>query len=341
MINVSFHKKLTLSLANKIEKFSQSLLTIGLHQVLLFSQAMEPTKKLEYCIAMNGNDEIEGYCIINKRFPIISIQDGPVSLNERIISDIISAIKIKYSSSIFAFTTIQLPYSQKDAIVEKVRSKDNSFITNVFSYPTWITIIIETTSSEYIEASFQKGNVGTNIRKAQKKGVHIDSSISEKTINEFANLYDSTYKNRDIQKQWKNSHTFFTALVPHLKTDNGFFIGAYFQDKMVAGGIFFASGNTLYYKYGASNRTLKGIPLMHSIIHQAVLLAKDRGYSFLDLCGINPEAPEGSQVHAITMFKKGFGGSILRSPERIYLTNNRITLAFVLLLLKFKRLIHK
>jgi lipid II:glycine glycyltransferase (peptidoglycan interpeptide bridge formation enzyme) len=336
MISISFHKTLTPELAQKIDSFGQTHNTVGLHQVLAFTEAMEPQKRIKYCIAENENKEIEGYCIIHTRFPIACIQDGPVSKNEKTVSEMISAIQKHLKARLFAFTTIQLPYSKNSLPLFLT----NNTIAKHFDLPTWSTIIVDLSNVEILLKTFSKGHHSA-IRKAEKSGITISTNFTQQTIKAFADLFDATYKSRNLATQWKNTELYFTKLAETITDKNGYFVGSYLDNKLVAGGIFLANGNTVQYKFGTSNHEYRNIPLMHSVIYNAMLHAAKQGFTQFDLGGINPEAAEGSQVQAINTFKKGFGGTIITSPKRIYLTNNPISLAIVLLLLKFKKLIRK
>jgi len=336
MISISYHKTLTPELIQKIDSFGQNHNTIGLHQVLAFTEAMEPQKQVEYCISENENKEVIGYCIIHTRFPIAFIQDGPVSKNEKTVSEMISAIQKHLKNRFFAFTTIQLPYSKNSLPLFST----NYAIAKYFDLPSWSTIIVEISNAEILLKNFSKGHHSA-IRKAEKSGIIISNDFTEQTIKEFSDLFDVTYKSRNLATQWKNTELYFTKLAEMITNKNGYFVGAYLENKLIAGGVFLANGNTVQYKFGTSNHEYRSIPLMHSVIYNAMLHAEKQGFTQFDLGGINLEAAEGSQVQAINTFKKGFGGTIITSPNRIYLTNNPISLAIVLLLLKFKKLIRK
>jgi len=341
MISIFFHKRLTSSLSKRIESFCQTFPSIGLHQDLLFSQAMEPKRQIVYCIAENTEKVIQGFSIIHYSFPIASIQDGPIAKNAYIVNAMIDSIRNRFSIRFFAFTTIQLPYA---SIAEPKYNSKIDLFKNYINYPNWSTSIIDLTKNENdlktLIKNFSKGHVSA-IKKAEKTGISVSNEFADEKIKAFALLFDETYKTRNIKTQWDNSLNYFTMLSEIMKPTKSFFIGAYHENCLVAGGIFLTQGDTVHYKFGSSNHQIRSIPLMHSVLYNAMLYAQNQGFHYFDLGGINTNAPEGSQVWAINTFKKGFGGNIISSPERIYLSNNRITLAFVLLLLKFKRLIHK
>ena len=335
MNTISFHKILSKLLIKKIESFYLVQDTIGLHQVLDFTQLMEPQKKVTYCIAENENKDIIGYCVIHYRFPIAFIQDGPVSNDSVVISEMISAIRTYYSHMFFAFTTIQLPLSK--GIYHNI--VNNESIAKLIDLPTWSTILVELTDLDVVTRNFTKGHLSA-IKKADKSGLIISNEVTNQTITDFAKLFDETYKSRKIATQWQNSEIYFKTLSQKLN-NKGYFIGAYLDRKLVAGGFFIKQGKTVHYKYGASNHELRSIPLMHTVIYNAMLHAMEQGACYFDLGGINPNAPEGSQIHAINTFKKGFGGTIVTSPERIFISNHPISLAIIVFLLKLKKLIRK
>ena len=204
MNTISFHKTLSKLLIKKIESFYLAQETIGLHQVLAFTQLMEPQKKVRYCIAENENNDIIGYCIIHYRFPIVFIQDGPVSNDSVVISEMISAIRAHYSQIFFAFTTIQLPLSK--GIYHNIAN--NESIAKLVDIPTWSTILIELSDLETLTKNFTKGHYSA-IKKAEKSGLIISNEITSQTITDFAKLFDETYKSRKIATQWHDSDTYF------------------------------------------------------------------------------------------------------------------------------------
>ena len=332
MISVSFHKKLSSTLSQKIDSFCQTQDNVGLHQVLAFTKGMEPQKQVEYCIVENENCEIQGFCVIHLHFPIAFIQDGPISKDEIIVSTIISTIQKRFKKRFYAFTTIQLPY------LVQAKLKCNNAIVKYFDLPTWATIIVDLSNTESLFKTFSKGHPSA-IKKAEKSGINISNTFTEQTIKDFALLFDKMYKKRKIIPQWKDSELYFKKISEMMKSNNSFFTGAYLEEKLVAGGIFLAYGKTVHYKFGCSDHELRTIPLMHSVIYNAMLHSKDKGFTSFDLAGINLVAPEDSQIQGINTFKKGFGGKIIKSPKRIYVTNNSVSLAIVLFLLKLKKLL--
>ena len=209
-----------------------------------------------------------------------------------------------------------------------------------YNLPTWATIIVDCNDIENIKKSFCTGNLATNIRKAEKKGITTNGTFSIDVLSKFSSIYDYNYLHRNIRPTWGNTYDYFYSIKEYIDNNQAFFIGSYLDNKLVAGGIFLISKNTVYYKYGASDKTIKGIPLMHTVIYNAILKACELKCQFFDLNGINPRSSGSDQVAAITMFKRSFHGKEILSPERIYLNINPLFTIFFIILKFFKNKMH-
>src|ERR1035437_1797050 len=234
MISIIFHKQLSAILIQKLESFCHSFTSIGLHQALAFSKAMEPKRQQSFCVAQNEEYEIFGFCIIHYSFPLVSIQDGPISKNDAIICLMIDSIRKRYNKRFFAFTTIQLPYACT-ALAEN--SKNKTVIENYFNYQNWSTSIIELFDLHNLSKNLSKGHLSA-IKKAEKWGITVSNDFSNQTILTFSVLFDETYKTRKIKAQWNNTESYFIELSKQMNLTKSFFIGAYLENKLVAGGIF-------------------------------------------------------------------------------------------------------
>lgn len=96
---------------------------------------------------------------------------------------------------------------------------------------------------------------------------------------------------------------------------NGILFLAEYEGRPVAGGIFIGDGENLR-AWVLASRRLEGLEgrmrdiiggANRMVIWEAITYAKENGYKFFDLGGIDPDSPDASQ-RSLAEFKEGFGG---------------------------------
>ena len=76
---------------------------------------------------------------------------------------------------------------------------------------------------------------------------------------------------------------FFYEIFDNLVKNNfGFFISVYYEQKVIASGLFLFSNNVFTYKYGASDPRFLYLRPNHLLFWEAIKYAKENGYAVFD-----------------------------------------------------------
>ena len=154
-----------------------------------------------------------------------------------------------------------------------------------------------------------KQNHRNLIRRATRNGVIITSSESVDDVQKVHKLLEITAKRH---KFTSFSLTYLENELKKKKKMNGAKIYlAHFEGELLAAAIIFFYGDTVVYKYGASNMAHPKIPASYSIQWQAIQDALENGFKYYNLWGIAPKGNKKHPFYGITRFKKGFGGKTL------------------------------
>ncbi len=181
------------------------------------------------------------------------------------------------------------------------------------------TIFIPIDGSEEDILASMKQKTRYNIHLAEKKGIEIRSADD---LSIFQEMMAITGK-RDgigvhVQAYYQKAYDLFQ------KTGKCNLLFAYYENQPIAGIMIFAQGKTAWYMYGASTDIERNRMPTYLLQWEAIRWAKSKGCSEYDLWGI-PDLSEdelekaftGKESHqglwGVYRFKRGFGGTILRS----------------------------
>jgi hypothetical protein len=138
-----------------------------------------------------------------------------------------------------------------------------------------------------------------NIKKAMKEGVEVNINHSSESVGDFYKLNCMTRKQHGLPPQPIN---FFKKIYDHIiSRDLGFVILASFQDKPIAGAVFFHFGEKAVYKYGASDLTYQNLRANNLVMWEAIKWYSENGYKSLCFGRTEPEN------QGLIQFKSGWG----------------------------------
>ncbi|MBI5470772.1 MAG: GNAT family N-acetyltransferase [Ignavibacteriae bacterium] len=176
---------------------------------------------------------------------------------------------------------------------------------------------IKTTTQHYADASFvhhtlalhgdadavfktfDKSKVQRDVRKAERDGIVVKRCSSLDDFLHFYRLQVTTRKRHGVPAQ---PLKFFKAVWEQiLQSGFGFATLAYKDDRLLGGAVFFHFGKTMYYKYGASDFSLKALHPNHALLWDAIRNASTDGYTTFDF-GRSEIENEG-----LRRFKNGWG----------------------------------
>lgn len=98
---------------------------------------------------------------------------------------------------------------------------------------------------------------------------------------------------------------------------------AYYQGKVLSGGIFIFWHNTCFYHHGASSKLHQKIPTSYLLLWEAIKLAKGRGCQKFNFWGIAENDNPNHPWAGLTLFKKGFGGK-----EKVFVKTQDFVISF-------------
>ncbi len=163
------------------------------------------------------------------------------------------------------------------------------------------TMILDINQSEEDLLKQMNQKTRYNIRLARKKGVRIEQSNTQESLNAFLKLLKETAK-RD--KFFLHSEEYYQKMLSALG-QNGtiqLFLAKY-RDRVIAANLVCFFNQTSVYLHGSSDYDYRKLMAPHLLQWQTILKAKEKGLKYYDFWGINEKKWPG-----VTRFKKGFNG---------------------------------
>ena len=158
---------------------------------------------------------------------------------------------------------------------------------------------------------FNKKTIQYSIRKAEKNGVVITENNDQAGMEHFFRLNFLTRKKHGVPSQPKK---FFEKILEHMiLKGKGYILLAVFQSKVIAASLFLRAGNTIHYKYNASDPNYLGkITPNHAITWFAIKKGIEEGYRFFDF-GRTSKANKG-----LMRYKEMWGAECSNLPYFYY-----------------------
>ena len=140
------------------------------------------------------------------------------------------------------------------------------------------------------------------IRKAQKTGVAVDISTSRIALRGYYDLHCETRRRHGLPPQ---PYSFFELLHKRLiETGKGVIVSATFESKLAASAIYLQQGNTIHYKYGASDETLQQSRCNNLVMWTALEHYSQQGFLKMDFGRNSLKNQEG-----LRKYKLNYGAS--------------------------------
>lgn len=148
---------------------------------------------------------------------------------------------------------------------------------------------------------FSKFNSSTkrNVKKALRAGVKVQIASSLESIKAFYRLNCITRKKHGLPPQ---PYNFFKKIYEHvISKDQGFVVLASYEDKTVAGAVYFHLGRRAIYKYGASDERYQNLRANNLVMWEAIRWYCNNGYERFSFGRTKPENA------GLKRFKEGWG----------------------------------
>jgi hypothetical protein len=203
------------------------------------------------------------------------------------------------------------------------------------------TLDLSINNDEQIFSNF-RGSTKRNIKKAGREGANVTICDSLNSINEFYQLNCQTRKEHGLPPQ---PYYFFKKIYEHIISKRlGFVVLASYNNKVIAGAVYFHFGTNALYKYGASMKEYQNLRANNLVMWKTIKWYSQNGYKSFSFGRTEPEN------HGLLQFKEGWGakeeiikyykydlrkGEFVKDSSRVTSVYNKIFHRTPITLLKF------
>ena len=188
----------------------------------------------------------------------------------------------------------------------KQKLKSQGFIKAPMHLHAETTWVLDLDKSEEDLLSQMRKNTRYSIKKAQKLGVKVETSTSDKDIDLLYQLQMAAVKRH---KFTPFSKEYFSKQLQTFKNHNQIqLFKASYQGQVLAISFIIFYGQEAVYHYSGSSNQLRHIPASYLLQWQAIKAAKKRGLKRYNFWGITKDDNPKHRFAGVTLFKKGFGG---------------------------------
>ena len=153
--------------------------------------------------------------------------------------------------------------------------------------------------NEKIIFSKFRNSTRRNVKKGYNEGVTVTISYSSEAVDEFYKLNCKTRKRHGLPPQPK---LFFSNIYKHIiAAKSGFVVLAYIGEIVIAGGVFFHSGEKALFKFGASDQKYHYLKANNVVMWEAIKWYSDNGFKTISLGRTHPENK------GLLQYKEGWG----------------------------------
>ena len=277
------------------------------------------TNQIPIRLEAREGKEIVGICqgiiVPARRGKHIAIPYGPVVSAPDAKKPLLDELSKHAQSEGCSFLRVS-PFWKKDAgtLPSSLPSPLHLLAEHIWYLPltekdTWTGQTGHSWTEEGILKNMRK-NTRNLIRRAEKEGVVIERSTDPlKDLPHFIALHDETQKRHGFTPY---TNTFFEAQVRLFSQRNECTLYlARYNKEVIASSIHMHTGGETSYHHGASTHKYNKIPASYLLQWTAIQDAIARGDSIYSFWGIAPEGVRKHPFAGVTLFKRGFGGSLL------------------------------
>lgn len=192
------------------------------------------------------------------------------------------------------------PYQEKhllDRVIEENKDRANyieirrpiSGISGIVYHNYYKRFILELLSDpQMLMRQVEKRTIQYSLKKAKKSGIEIKEENTQLGMDEFQRLNKLTRKKHGVPSQ---PDTYFKNLFEHMVVSgNASILLAIYENRAIAAGLFFNLGETIYYKYNASDpKYLSKTTPNHLLTWYAIEKACLNGHKFFDFGRTSPD----------------------------------------------------
>jgi hypothetical protein len=247
-----------------------------------------------------------GYVVVKVRHKILAdVQFGPVVKNPDDFVPCVNALKGVLRKRGLLLLRIMPPFGVPD-----YPGGEGHF--------NWATSVVDLDKSEDDILKSFSPNHRQSIKKALQAGIAIQM-IAEHELEQYAKGHVEMFTRRGILRNIPETLRLVQGIHKLSKSamEAPFILTARQETDIILGGaIFLRSGDTCTYYHGFAERGNPPLPVLHSLIWEAMKLARSRGCTRFDLCGISLDADD-AQLKAVNDFKRWFRGTLIQNPPTV------------------------
>jgi len=270
-------------------------------------------------LEVRDGDTIKGICqaqlVPARRGRHLAVPYGPVVLDESAIEPLVEALKQKAEEMQCSFIRFSPFWKQgSKTITGTVSSPLHLLAEHIWYIPltdkdAWTGAEGHPHTKEAILKNMRK-NTRNLIRRAEKEGVVIEKSADPlKDLHHFITLHDETQRRHGFTPY---TNAFFEAQLRlfYERNECTLYLAKY-NDEVIASSVHMHAGGETSYHHGASTHKYSKIPASYLLQWTAIQDAIERGDHIYSFWGIAPEGVKKHPFAGVTLFKRGFGGSLL------------------------------
>ena len=145
------------------------------------------------------------------------------------------------------------------------------------------TIFLDTTDNDLISQN-AAATCRHSIRLAERKGVSVQFDESFENIETFKSIYESVMDLHNADESYYFPKSYYDFLRDNFSR-NTILITAQYENKVIAGCLWFYDENTIHYHLSGSLNEYRGLPATNLIIYKAACWANEKGIKALHLGG--------------------------------------------------------
>ncbi len=308
---------------NLIDSFYESSENFVLEQSIFWiKEIIQPHNHYGIFVAKSGN-RIVGLSLVEefKYERKVSIQFGPLFLNEEVLTQLLCTIKEYYRKKYYFVLHVQLalPVNSYTEYLEILLYKQFKVVFK--QNESWGSLIINLNSTyETIFKNFSKAHKST-VKKAVKDGFIVRDAASIDDVNSFSEAFNLMKGKRGLKNDLEYDRKLNIRIYKNIssKKSGYFLVIENSENKLVGGAIFLKQNSILRYYKGVADPNFRQNGILHLAINEGIKRGISENLSTFDLWGYNHYATENEQPYKINVFKKGFGGNFLFYPKPFYI----------------------
>ncbi len=326
----------------EVKKFCDSVDYCAVEQLIGWSRLFYKTR-IRY-FYMKDESGIKSFCQINESFRTASIHFGPVcSDRDTMIESVESIIKF-YKKQGYFYLAIQMYWKSGFDVDYIEYALNKKYHIRYFFNSDNTKSSIELNLKDSVEDIWKRFKDGhkRNIKKSEKLGTIIETVNNREGLESFLGVYLKMCRIRQIDDHEISKKSIMEIYDFLESNDRGkIYIIKDSSGIVLGGAIFVNQGISVRYLKGASDPDRKEIPVLHSLLYHAILMAKKNNFNYFDFWGYNHFVDPSDQIYNINYFKKGFGGYYTFFAKKMNIDLVPYGYEIYKLILLAKRIAHK